>query len=168
MRLQSLQTPPVMLPNGTRENRAALVFDVDGMFWPIGTVGAAGVAIEEVRIRGALTPVTLIPSAPRIVAGGDPVDLVVRVRESIRDAGGAPTAIVLRLVGPGGGPGAGSLDGAINGILKVDIIDGEAPFTYTPGATPARLELVVALDDGENGIGLELERFALAVVEAAP
>jgi hypothetical protein len=166
MRLRALETPPVLLPSGTREDRAALIFDADGLFWPIGTAGAAGVAIEDVRIRGAITPVALIPSAPRIFAGGDPVDLALRVREGIRNADGTPTSLILRLVGPGGGPGAGSLAGAVNGLLAVDIVDSEALFTYTPGGTPARLELVVALDNGASGIGLELERFALVVEEA--
>jgi hypothetical protein len=161
MRLRSIETPPVLLPSGVREDRAALLFDADGLFWPAGTVGAAGTAIEEVHIRGALAPISLIPSLPRITAGGDPVELTLRVREAIRDT--APTRVVLRLVGPGGGPGAGTLEGAVDGVLFADVVDGEVPFTYTPPATPARLELVVALDNGEDEAGIELERFALRV-----
>lgn len=168
MHMKDVRTPPVMLPGGTSDERGLVRFDAEGWFWPTGTAGEAGIEIESVRIRGALAPVTLMPAAPRGIAGGDPIDLTLRVREMAKPEGGDPdtfSALVLRLVNSSGGPGAGSLAGAVDGILVVDVVAGEASFSYEPPDDPARLELVVALDDGDGGAGLELERFPITVVE---
>ncbi|MBL0174634.1 MAG: hypothetical protein IPP94_05100 [Ignavibacteria bacterium] len=163
MVLKNVETPPVMLPSGVREDRAALFFDVDGWFWPVGTTGAAGPEIEGVRIRGALTPLALSPDPRRLQAGGAPVDFTLQLREAARAAGGTPTQVALRLIGSGGGPGEGTLVGAVGGLLLLDVASGQVAFTYAPPANPARLELLVSLDDGQDGPGLELGRFSLVV-----
>lgn len=167
MRLRNVATPPEVRSSGEREDRATIRLDADGWFWPAGTPGLAGSEIEHVRLRGALAPLTLVPTRPRIVAGGAPVGLAVRVRTAVRGADGAPTRVAVRLVGAGGGPGPGGLVGAVDGVVVADVVDGAVALTYTPPATPARLSLVVALDDGAGGAGLELARFQL-VVDAAP
>jgi hypothetical protein len=75
--------------------------------------------------------------------------------------------LVLQLFAPGRRPGAGALEGgaagAAAGSRLVTIADGTAAFRYVPPATPARDELVVALDDGAGGPGVELGRFTFTV-----
>lgn len=170
MRLKDIATPPVAMPSG-EEEIAVLRFEAEGWFWPIGTVGESGPAIEAIRIRGALSPMSIVPARPRAIAGGDAVDLVLNVRDIVKPGGGPAgtfSSLALRLVSANGGPGAGALTGADDGVLVVNVVDGEATFSYEPPDDPARLELVVSLDDSEGGVGMELERFPIVVVEAAP
>lgn len=169
MRFRDIITSPRLLASGDAAESTVLRFDAEGWFWPVGTPGEAGREIESVRIRGALSPMELHASA-RIVAGGDPVDLTLLVRDIIKPAGGTPgtfSSLALRLVGPGGGDGAGTLQGAGGGVLLVELEDGEAQFTYIPPDEEARDQLVISLDDGEDGIGMELGRFTLKVEAAS-
>jgi hypothetical protein len=145
----------------------------EGWFWPIGSVGEAGRQIGEVRIRGALLPLAVEPESPRLVAGGPPVTLTVRVGAvgPLRVDGPALPALpfgslALGLAGAGGRPGSGSLSGGSDGtggVRLADLADGAATIDYTPPAAAAVDELVVALDDGTGGLGVELGRVPLRV-----
>ena len=149
----------------------AITLEVDGLFWPAGTPGAEGPAIQQARIRAAFQPLALAPSNPRLRAGGAPVDLqltfgAVGTMQVTRDVvtGGLYGSLLVRLIDAGGRPGAGTLTGGADGpggARMLSVSDGSAAVTYTPPAQPATDVLVVALDDGAGGMGLELGRFTL-------
>jgi hypothetical protein len=144
----------------------------DGLFWPVGLAGQTGIPIGEVRLRGVLVPVAVALAAPP-AAGGAPVDLTVRVGTTGLDlrAGQPPAALpfdrlAMTLRGPGGQAGAGTLQGGLAGAQGVRLAllgDGEAKVKYAPPAGAAHDELIVALDDGAGGVGIELGRLALEV-----
>jgi hypothetical protein len=148
----------------------------EGWFWPVGSVGDAGRQIGEVRIRGALVPLAVEPESPRLVAGGAPVTMTLRVGAvgPLRIDGPAPPALpfgslALTLTAGGGKPGAGQLSGGTAGagdVRLAAIADGAATIDYAPPAAPATDELVVGLDDGAGGLGVELGRVRLRVRSA--
>jgi hypothetical protein len=77
-------------------------------------------------------------------------------------------AVVAAVFGQGGQPGSGTLSGGTpgsNGARILDASSGVATVDYTPGAEAARDTLVIALEDGEAGPGIELGRFTLVVRE---
>ena len=145
----------------------------EGIFWPVGAPGQAGATIAQLRVRGAIVPIEVALSAPP-AAGGPQIDVTVRVdgmgTMQLR-AGQAPAALpfgrlAVLLRGPGGQAGAGTLgSGAAGagGARLVELTDGEAQLTYTPPAAAAHDELVVALEDGADGAGIELGRLSLEV-----
>lgn|GEM_PF-428825 len=147
-----------------------------GWFWPVGTVGESGIQIGEIRLRGALLPIHLVPATPEIVAAGPAVNLTIQVRgvgQMSLDGSGTTANLpfgnlALRLSGPGGRPGAGSLSGGTEGnggVRLVPLTNGSATISYTPPATTAIDTLVVALDDGEGGASVEAGRLTLTVRE---
>lgn len=144
----------------------------EGIFWPVGAVGQSGVPIGEVRLRGATLPIAVeLAESPQ--AGGAPIAVTVRVGTAALDlrAGQPPAALpfdrlAVGLRGPGGRPGAGVVQGGTAGAGDVRLAllrDGVASLDYAPPAAPARDELVVALDDGTGGIGVELGGLVLEV-----
>jgi hypothetical protein len=66
-------------------------------------------------------------------------------------------------VGPGGRPGKGTLVGHVGGVRLVPLTDNQATVTYQPAAEAAADELLIALDNGTNGLGIEIGRFRLSV-----
>jgi hypothetical protein len=153
-----------------------------GWFWPPGEPPITGPPMR-LRLRQVVLPVALEQDAPRLLTGGDPVELTVRVGTAgtfVLDPdedGGAPVsgaepfgALAVGLVGTGGRPGAGSLSGGEDGPdgrRLVTIQAGAASVTYTPPDEPALDDLVVrtVLTTGdETRVGAELARFPLAVV----
>jgi len=142
-----------------------------GWFWPAGTPGETGVVIGEVRVRGAVLPIEIIPAAPALAAGGPPQALTLRVRPAglLRLGGSTPLPfgqVAVQLFAPGRRPGAGTLTGGTAGaagsrLLTLD--DGVATFTYVPPAAAAVDELVIALENGAGGPGVELGNFTLRV-----
>jgi hypothetical protein len=148
----------------------------DGLFWPIGVPGQAGVAVVEVRLRGAAVPLVSTPERPRLQAGGDPLELslrivpqgALRIREDGADAApGGFGSLAVRLVAPDGGAGKGALDGGQAGDgpwRLLAVADGVASVRYQPPAEPAADALVVALDDGERRGNVELGRVPIEVV----
>ncbi|HSD81249.1 MAG TPA: hypothetical protein VLB47_11320 [Solirubrobacteraceae bacterium] len=142
--------------------------EAEGIFWPVGLAGQAGAAIGEIRLRGIALPVEVgIAAAP--VAGGAPVDVTIGLGApaGLRLRAGQPPAslpferVAVGLRGPGGRPGAGALQGGAagtDGVRLALLDDGVATLRYAPPADPARDELVVALDDGAGGLGVELGR----------
>lgn len=149
--------------------------EADGIFWPRGVAGQAGRRIGEVRIRGTALPLEVVlPAMPSLVAGGPAVTLGVRIGAAgtlVLEEGEEPATLpfgrlALMLRGRGGRPAAGTLDGGdagSDGARLVALDDGAAEVDYVPPAEPARDELVVALEDGEGGAGVELGRQTLAV-----
>ncbi len=163
-------------PTATGAEPVGLSVRADGWFWPVGVVGEAGIQIGEIRLRGALLPIHLIPANPVLVAAGPAVDLTIQIRDfglMSLDGTGAVASfpfgnVALRLSGPGGRPGAGSLTGGTEGnagVRLVPLTDGSATVTYTPPATAATDVLIVALDDGEGGASVEAGRLTLTVRE---
>jgi hypothetical protein len=146
----------------------------EGWFWPVGLPAQEGRAIQEALVRAGLLPLQLLPADPGLVAGGPPLELTLRL-------GSAGTArlraeeqpevlafgsLALTLRDAGAGPGAGTLSGGVTGAGDAQIVtltDGEATVTYTPPAAAGVDFLVVALEDGEGGQGVELARFRIGV-----
>jgi hypothetical protein len=164
-------------PEAEDASPVGLTLSAEGWFWPIGEAGEAGVQIGEVRIRGAVLPLEIAPAAPRLTAGGAPVELTLRLGTAgplrLGDQAVLPPlpfgSLALALFDPGGRPGAGTLAGGTAGAGSahlVELADGAATFTYTPPAEAATDVLVVALDNGEDGLGVELGQFTLEVREA--
>jgi hypothetical protein len=146
----------------------------EGWFWPIGTPGETGREIVELHVRGSILPLEISVSPSRIVAGGDAVELTVRLGElgplRVRENGPAALpfgSLAFFVAEPGGNaPGAGTLSGGAagaGGTRIVGLADGAASVSYTPPDEASRAELVVGLEDGENGLGLELGRLPLVV-----
>jgi hypothetical protein len=155
-----------------------LILSAEGWFWPPDAPGEEGTVIGEIRVRGVVLPVVLGPESLSLVAGGlgQPLTLRFQPRGQHRAAGeplDPPAlpfgALVVTLVGEGGGDGAGALGGgsaAGNGGRLVPVVGDVVTVTYTPPAEPSRDTMVVALDDGEEGPGLEIARYTLEVQPA--
>jgi hypothetical protein len=162
-------------PKAEDAERVAVTMLAEGWFWPVGVAGETGREIGEVRLRQGVLPLDVLPASPRPVAGGPGVELTVRLRGTgtlrLRGEPGPGPALpfgelALALAGPGGRPGAGTLEGGAagaDGVRLVPLGDGEASVTYVPPAEPGLDELVVALDDGAGGQGIELGRMPLRV-----
>ncbi len=78
-------------------------------------------------------------------------------------------SVVVAAVDEGGRTGAGMLFGGVAGAGGARILPvtaGKADFQYQPPARAAKDLLVVALDNGEGGVGIELGRFPITVIEA--
>jgi hypothetical protein len=155
--------------------RAGLTLTAQGWFWPAGIAGETGVEIGEIRVRGVTLIMRLTPENPRPVAGGPPLSLTISVAATgpLRIGSAEPAlpfgSLAFRLFGPGGQAGAGTLSGGNEGdgaSRLVEVVDGRAVIDYTPPALKAEDELVIALDNGENGPGMEIGRFPLNVEEA--
>jgi hypothetical protein len=171
--LRVLDASAPLAPGAPPAGPVGLSLAAEGIFWPVGAAGQAGERIGEVRVRGANLPIDVLLAEPP-VAGGAAVAVTVRVGASgtlrLRD-GQAPAVLpfgdlALALRGPGGQAGAGGLLGGnagADGARVVELDGGEAALEYDPPAAPATDELVVALEDGEGGLGVELGRLRLAV-----
>jgi hypothetical protein len=160
-------------PETATQGPVSLSCLADGWFWPVGVPGQAGRQIGEIRVRGATLPIEVSP-VPVLIAGGTAVDLVVGISpaSTIRLTGQpAPPVLpfgrlAFALFAPGGKPGKGVLSGGsagVNGVRLVDLVTGRAALTYTPPAEPAVDELVIGMEDGESGLGIELGRTSLVV-----
>ncbi len=118
----------------------------EGWFWPVGVPEQTGEAIREALVRTGFLPILLDPTRPVLRAGGDPVELRIRMGSvgtmRLRGNDVAPEtlpfgslAVVVR--DAGGRPGAGTLTGGTAGtddIRLVTLDDGAATVTYTPPA----------------------------------
>ena len=159
-----------------------LRMEADGWFWPIGEAAQAGREIGEIRIRGVRLPVEVSPANPKLRVGGGPLELTLSIGVTgtlAVTAGPAEESAVsllpfgrlaLALFDAGGRPGKGSLSGgdvAVGGIHLVTLdSQGQARIQYTPPGETAVDELLVALNDGQDGLGVELGRFPLLVTGA--
>jgi hypothetical protein len=147
-----------------------------GLFWPVGVKGKAGDLIGEIRLRGGIVPLEIAPSNPRLVAGGPAVELTIRFNTTALSIQENKTekmpfgSIAVTLAGPGGKPGKGTLGGGVAGapstVRIIPVADNAATVIYTPPATPGSEELVVAFDNGEQGLGIEIGRARLATRSA--
>ena len=169
-RLRCLGTDVPLDPLAEDAGPLGLTIEAEGWFWPVGIPGQAGIAIGEIRIRGVTLPVLLEPRNPLIAAGGGAVPLALRIGAAGgltlgNGAGPLPIgSIAVRVVGQGGQPGSGTLAGGTAGVDGARILDassGTVAFDYTPGAEPATDTLIVALENGESDLGIELGRFDL-------
>jgi hypothetical protein len=168
-RLDAASTPLVT----SAESPLQLTLVVRGLFWPVGLAGQAGVQIGEIRIRGVLLPIQLSPAAPRLTAGGEAVELTIRVATpgSFSVQSGATAALpfgslAVAVVTEAGAPGNGTLAGGEAGLGNtriVPLVNNEAAISYTPPAEAGLEHLVIALDDHEGGQGVELGRMPLRV-----
>ena len=151
----------------------SITLRAEGLFWPPDVPGETGIPIERAQLRVSMQPVNLIPAQPRLIAG-ETVELVIEfgATGTMRvERGGRVTAlpfgsVVVAVEDAGGRPGAGTLAGGNAGPAgsrTLPVAGGRAAFQYTPPAEPALDRLVVSLDDGEGGIGIELGRFPLQV-----
>ena len=150
---------------GTADSPPCARLEARGVFWPRATPGVAGLVIASVRMRGVTLPLTIDPAEPRLTAGGAPVTFDVGI-----DLPGGTTlpfgSIAVAITGPGAQPARGTLDGGApgtDGVRLVTLVGGTARVTYAPPAAPAIEWLVIALDDGAGGAGIELGRFRLPV-----
>ncbi|MFN7915191.1 MAG: hypothetical protein U0Q55_07610 [Vicinamibacterales bacterium] len=149
---------------------STILVTAQGWFWPVGLPGQAGTIIGEVRVRGIALPLELTPTTP-LAAGGPAATLTLHVNTAglLRLGGVTPLPfgqLVVQVFAPGRKPGAGALGGGTAGKVGsrlLSLVDGAATLTYQPPATPAIDQLVVSLDDGSGGAGVELGRFAIVV-----
>ncbi|WOD39727.1 hypothetical protein [Nodosilinea sp. E11] len=172
--LQWLEASTVPPGPGPGPAPVTLTLRATGWFWPVGVVGEAGREIGEIRVRGVALPLAIAPANPRLVAGGDPVDLALQVgfAQGLQLRASEPAAalpfdrLAMTLAGAGGRPGAGSLTGGSDGVAGVRLVtvaEGLATIRYAPPAEATRDELVVGLEDGAGQVGVELGRFPLVV-----
>ena len=150
----------------------SIMLRAEGLFWPPDVPGQTGVPIEFAQVRISLQPVNLVPAQPRLTAAGETAELAIEfgATGTMRvERGGRVTSlpfgsVVVAVEDAGGRPGAGTLAGGTAGPAgsrTIPVTGGRAVFQYTPPAQPAVDQLVVSLDDGEGGIGIELGRFPL-------
>jgi len=149
----------------------SITIDADGFFWPKGTVGESGQAIQSARIRSALMPLLLDPQPAALVAGGPATDFTITfgasgtttvAADGIQSS--AYGSLVVSVVDAGGRPGQGTLAGGGDGpggARLCVVSDGSAALRYTPPAQAATEFMVVKLDDNAGGPGIELGRFPL-------
>ncbi len=136
----------------------------DGWFWPVGTEGASGVAIETILSRGATLPLDAAPPRVLATAGGDAVVVTLGVRSL-----GVPLQRLAALaVEPGGrAPGAGAVGGGVAGSDGVRLLlvsaEGTTTMTYAPPATATRDEILLGMPDPDGGVGIEVGRVAVEV-----
>ncbi|MEV0644070.1 hypothetical protein AB0I28_02280 [Phytomonospora sp. NPDC050363] len=172
--LDLLDLTGLAAPTDTAEGPALARVAALGSFWPVGTVGATGPAIVEIRVRAGLAPIELVLPPDPFTAGGPAGTVTLRAGSAgtlrLRESGPSSEPfgkLALRLTAAGGKPGAGSLGGgaagAEPGVRIVDLSGGSASVTYTPPAEAARDFLVVSLDDAEGGASAELGRALLEV-----
>ena len=152
----------------------SITLRAEGLFWPPDAPGETGVKIDFAQVRVSVQPIILVPARPRLNAGGETIELVIEfgATGTMRiERGGRVTSlpfgsVVVGVEDAGGRPGAGTLAGGNagpSGSRTIAVTGGRAAFQYTPPAQPAVDHLVVSLDDGEGGIGVELGRFPLEV-----
>jgi len=152
----------------------SITLRAEGLFWPPNVPGETGVKIDFAQVRVSVQPIILVPARPRLNAGGETLELVIEfgATGTMRiERGGRVTSlpfgsVVVGVEDTGGRPGAGTLSGGNAGpgrARTIAVTQGRAAFQYTPPPQPALDQLVVSLDDGEGGIGVELGRFPLEV-----
>ena len=152
----------------------SITLRAEGLFWPPDVPGETGVKIDFAQVRISVQPISLIPARPRLNAGGETIELVIEfgATGTMRiERGGRVTSlpfgsVVVGVEDAGGRPGAGTLSGGNAGPAgsrTIAVTRGRAAFQYTPPAQAALDNLVVSLDDGEGGVGVELGRFPLEV-----
>ena len=152
----------------------SITLRAEGLFWPPEAPGETGIKIDFAQVRVSVQPIILVPARPRLNAGGETIELVIEfgATGTMRiERGGRVTSlpfgsVVVGVEDAGGRPGAGTLSGGNagpSGSRTIAVTGGRAAFQYTPPAQPAVDHLVVSLDDGEGGIGVELGRFPLEV-----
>ena len=144
----------------------SITMDVDGFFWPKGTPGQSGPAIQQARIRSALQPLLLDPQPAALVAGEPATDFSISfgtsgtttlTADGIQNS--AYGSLVISVMDAGGRPGQGTLAGGAagpDGARVYAVSDGSAALSYTPPAQAAMEFLVVELDDSAGGPGIEL------------
>ncbi len=173
-KLKVLQAQTPLHPEAPNSIQSGLTLAAEGWFWPVGEAGITGIPIGEIRVRGVTLAIAITPANPQLIAGGSSVEFTLRLVTSgpLRLGGATPLpplpfgVLAVFLRGPGGKPGAGTLSGGAAGVEGSRLIalgNNEATITYNPPVQKAREELVVALEDGGNGAGLEIGRMALVV-----
>ncbi|WP_137862968.1 MULTISPECIES: hypothetical protein [unclassified Sphingomonas] len=148
-----------------------VALEVEGLFWPVGTSGKAGVPIATIALRTALQPLRLLPDKLPLATGGPAVDLTIVAPSGggglVTAAGLAPgeaPRLLVRVVDAGERPGSGTLgggDAAAGGARRLILTGGQTTLSYTPPAAPGLDFLLVTLET-PDGPGIELARFALA------
>jgi hypothetical protein len=156
------------------EPPTSITLRAEGLFWPTDVPGQTGVVIDRARLRFSIEPLHMLPEQPQLIAGGAAVSLAIefgatgtmQVERDGRVTSLPFGSVVINVVDAGGRPGAGVLSGGVAGpagARAVEVVSGHAAIQYTPPAQPAQDQLVVSLDDGEGGFGIELGRFPLNV-----
>jgi hypothetical protein len=173
--IHELRPASVVAPLAAND-RVGIDVVATGLFWPAGVAGEAGDLIDEIRLRGAVVPLEITPSDPRLVAGGPAVELTIRFDMkafSIQEGKSEKLpfgTIAVTLVAPGGKPGKGTVGGGVEGnpatVHIVPVNDHTATITYTPPATAATEQLIVAFDDSAQGLGVEIGRMRLVTRSA--
>lgn len=149
----------------------SITVDAEGFFWPKGTTGQSGPAIQQARIRSALLPLLLDPQPTALVAGGQATDFTITfgatgtttlTKDAIQNSDYG--TLVISVVDAGGRPGKGTLAGGNagpGGTRIYPVSDGSVLLSYTPPAQPASEFLVITLDDSAGGPGIELGHFLI-------
>jgi hypothetical protein len=165
-----------LLSGGASTETAGLTLDVRGWFWPKGQAGQTGITIATVRIRGVGHMLSVSPSPAVIYAGGAPREFTISLPTTgpldLTDSGAASAGsfgtLYCTLRTRDGSSPVGTLSGgaaAVDGGRLIDVSGGEAVITYTPGTKRTVEDIFIALDNGEQGEGIELGRLAIETVE---
>jgi hypothetical protein len=153
-----------------------LTLEVRGWFWPKGKPGKTGIAIARVRVRGVGLTLSIAPSPAVLRAGGPPQEFSLSLPAmgplAVTESGAASAGPFGRLycalrTRDGSNP-LGTLSGgvaALDGGRLIELTGEEALLTYTPGAQATVEDLVIALENGESGEGIELGRVPVETVE---
>lgn len=167
---------PFEIP-GAPPGQFSLSLTAEGWFWPVGEPGQAGIEIGEIRIRGVVHPLLLTPAEPLLRANGPAVTLTIsfdargtsRITSSGLDSDPFGN-VAARLEKEDGTVGAGSLSGGsdgANGRRLFAVSAGQLEVVYTPPATPGIDMLLLGIDNGEPGDGIEIGRFQLVTGAAS-
>jgi hypothetical protein len=149
----------------------SITVEADGFFWPKGTPGQSGPAIQQARIRSALQPLVLDPQPAFLIAAQPATDFTITfgttgtttlTSDGIQNS--AYGSVVVSVIDSGGRPGQGILTGGATGpggSRIYPVTNGSVALSYTPPAQAANEFLVVKLDDSAGGPGIELGRFPM-------
>ncbi|MDY0187112.1 MAG: hypothetical protein RBR16_04230 [Syntrophus sp. (in: bacteria)] len=153
-----------------------LTLEVRGWFWPKGRPGQTGIAIARIRLRGVGLTLSIAPSPAVLRAGGPPREFSLSLpatgplalTESGAASAGPLGTLYCTIRTRDGSSPLGTLSGgvaALDGGRLIELAGEEALLTYTPGAQATVEDLVIALENGESGEGIELVRVPVETIE---
>jgi hypothetical protein len=164
----------------TPDSPVSVSVSISGLFWPVGQKGVTGTPIGAIHLRGGAIGIEISPFDPHFLAGSTDVELTVSfvsvfmvlTKGSVKpEPPNLPfDSVVMTLAGAGGKPPAGTLTGGTDGnpatIRVVPVTGGSAKIKYSAPAAAATDELIVAFNNGSNGLGIEIGRAKLTTRSA--
>ena len=171
--IRSTQLTSITSPiKDTSDDDVCIALQCDGWFWPVGQAGQAGVEIGQIRIRGSVQPLMLIPAEPMALVNGPNLTLSIQFDArgtTLLGADGTDAdtfgELKVRLQKADGTLGSGVLAGGVSGSdhdQVLAVVDGQATFQYTPPSAAGRDFLVVSFSGND---GTQPERIGSYAIE---